>query len=159
MEWQFFFKTYSRINACQPAVLNLWENQRGSAMYFLLILNTFLGVNTNLGRWEAPEGELNPPTLLTNQALSTGHKMLSLAAVGPHIGYWICGFVSHYISEQQYDWINAILLSRWRYRRNQFVWRKFCRRKYDHQELHWNAWDGQCRLLAYTSDGIVLLSQ
>ena len=42
------------------SVFDLWENQKGSAMYFWLILTIFWGVNTNLGGWEAPEG-VNPP--------------------------------------------------------------------------------------------------
>ena len=36
------------------SILDLWENQRGSAMYFWLILTIFFGVNAIFGGWEAP---------------------------------------------------------------------------------------------------------
>ena len=61
--------------------------ERGSAMYFWLILTIFSGVNTNLGGWEAPEKGLTPPPPPTNRALAVTGVQTSLLNLTPTFSY------------------------------------------------------------------------
>ena len=77
---------------CTP-VLDLWENQRGSAMYFWLILTIFSRDQYKLGGWEAPEGGLNPQP---SDKSSTGVSWNSIQSSQSSVIHSLCNSFIHF---------------------------------------------------------------